>query len=104
LEANIKMDYERMYNKEPLPTYDEIRNFIGNTAVKEFDKIITFIEENYDFNKEICYGGKNYGVMIRFKRSGKTLIYLCPKKNLFFAEFFKAFVISRRALVGSLFR
>ncbi len=47
-----------MYNKEPLPTYDEMRCFIGNGVVKNFDKIVTFIEENYDFNKEIHYGGK----------------------------------------------
>lgn len=77
------MDYERMHNKEPLPTYDEIRRFIGNTSIKNFDKIITFIEENYEFNKEICYGGKNYGVLIRFRRSGKTLLSLFPEKNCF---------------------
>ncbi len=29
------MDIERMYNKEPLPTYDEMRCFIGNSAVKK---------------------------------------------------------------------
>ncbi|EKS4345357.1 DUF3788 domain-containing protein [Clostridium sporogenes] len=77
------MDLERMYNKEPLPTYDEMRCFIGNSAVKNFDKIVTFIEENYDFNKEIHYGGKNYGVLIRFRRSGKTLLSLFPEKNGF---------------------
>ncbi|CAM2762635.1 DUF3788 family protein [Clostridium sporogenes] len=77
------MDLERMYNKEPLPTYDEMRGFIGNSAVKNFDKIVTFIEENYDFNKEIHYGGKNYGVLIRFRRSGKTLLSLFPGKNSF---------------------
>ncbi|NMM62597.1 DUF3788 family protein [Clostridium sp. P21] len=77
------MDYERMHNKEPLPTYEEIRNFIGNIEVKKFDKVIAFIEENYNFNKEICYGGKNYGVLIRFRRSGKTLLSLFPEKNCF---------------------
>ena len=77
------MNYERMHNKEPLPTYDGIRDFIGNTAVKEFDKVIAFIEENYDYSKDICYGGKNYGVLIRYKRSGKTLITLFPEKDRF---------------------
>lgn len=72
-----------MYNKEPLPTYDEIRCFIGNNVVKKFDEVINFIEENYDFNKEICYGGKNFGVLIRFRRSGKTLISIFPEKNCF---------------------
>ncbi len=72
-----------MYNKEPLPTYDEMRCFIGNSVVKNFDKIVTFIEENYDFNKEIHYGGKNYGVLIRFRRSGKTLLSLFPEKIVF---------------------
>ncbi len=72
-----------MHNKEPLPTYEEIRNFIGNTVEKEFDKIITFIEGNYGFSKEVCYGGKNYGVLLRFKKSGKTLITLFPEKDCF---------------------
>jgi len=70
-----------MYIKEPLPTYNEIRNFIGNTAIKRFDKIIAFIEKNYDFTKEICYGGKNYGVLIRFRRNKKTLLSIFPEKN-----------------------
>lgn len=77
------MDYLRMYNKEPLPTYDEIRDFIGASAVKNFDRIMGFIEENYDFDKEIVFGGKNYGVMVRFRKSGKTLVCLFPEKDGF---------------------
>jgi hypothetical protein len=77
------MDYERMHKIELLPTFDEMRNFIGDTAVKEFDRIITFIEENYALRKEICYGGKNYGVLIRYKKGNKTLITLFPEKNSF---------------------
>jgi hypothetical protein len=78
-----KMDYIRMYNKEPLPTYDEIREFIGTAAVKSFDRIMGFIEINYDFDKEIVFGGKSYGVMVRFRKSGKTLICLFPEKDCF---------------------
>lgn len=75
------MYYERMHIKDPLPTYNEIRNFIGNTAIKRFDKLIAFIEKNYDFTKEICYGGKNYRVLIRFRRNKKTLLSIFPEKN-----------------------
>ena len=70
-----------MHNKEPLPTLDEMRSFIGDTT--HFNKIFAFIDENYDFNPEIVYGGKKFGVLIRYRRSGKTLLSLFPEKNCF---------------------
>jgi len=77
------MEYERIYNKDPLPSYDEIRNFIGDIAVMQFDRLVEFVEENYDFDKEVYFGGKNYGVMVRFRKSGKTLLSIFPEKNGF---------------------
>jgi hypothetical protein len=77
------MEYERIYNKDPLPSYDEIRNFIGDIAVRQFDRLVKFVEENYNFNKEVYFGGKNYGVMLRFRKSGKTLLSIFPEKNGF---------------------
>lgn len=74
------MEYQRIYQKDPLPTYGEIRGFIG-TAVGSFDDIIGFIEKNYDFEREIYYGGRKFGIMVRYRRKGKTLIQIFPEKD-----------------------
>ncbi|KPU46143.1 hypothetical protein OXPF_02530 [Oxobacter pfennigii] len=66
-----------------MPSYDEIRDFIGDIAVMQFDRLIEFVEENYDFDKEIYFGGKNYGVLVRFRKNGKTLLSIFPEKNGF---------------------
>jgi hypothetical protein len=73
---------ERIYTKEPLPDIAEIRKFIKlKNAVKAFDSLIKFIDDNYYFEQEICYGGENYGVMVRFRKNGKTLVSIFPEKN-----------------------
>jgi len=77
------MQYERIYTKEPLPTFEELRSFIGSPAVKVFDQLIAFLDEHYDFVREINFGEKNYGVMVRYRKSGKTLLGIFPERNGF---------------------
>ena len=76
------MEYQRIYQKDPLPKYTELRKFIGK-AVLPFDEIITFLDKNYDFQREIYFGGKNFGVMVRYRKNGKTLIQIFPEKDGF---------------------
>lgn len=75
------MMHERIYKDDPLPTYEEIRAFIGKKGVKVFNKLITHLNNNYNFQPEIYYGGKNYGVLIRYRRSSKTLVSIFPEKD-----------------------
>lgn len=75
------MTYERICVKEPLPTFKELRAFIGEKSVKVFDKLISYLDDHYNFEKEIYYGGMNYGVMVRYRKSGKTLVGIFPEKE-----------------------
>ncbi len=77
------MVYDRIYTKEPLPSFEEIRSFIGEPAVNVFDRLISFLDQHYDFTREIYFGGKNYGVMVRYRKSGKTLLGIFPERNGF---------------------
>ena len=75
---------ERIYTKEPLPDMAEIRNFIeSKKALKAFDALNEFVLNNYYFEQEICYGGKKFGVMVRYRKNGKTLVSIFPEKNKF---------------------
>jgi len=76
------MEYERIYQKSPLPEYSELIKFIDK-ALTSFNEIINFIDKNYDFKREIYFGGKKYGVMIRYRKNEKTLIQIFPEKDGF---------------------
>lgn len=75
---------ERIYCESPLPNIEEIRKFIkSKKAVKAFDSLLDFLDNNYNFEQEIYFGGKKFGVMLRYRRNGKTLISIFPEKNAF---------------------
>jgi hypothetical protein len=76
--------HERIFNQDPLPNIEEIRKFIKlKKAVKAFDALISFLDENYNFEQEIHFGGQESGVMVRYRKNGKTLVSICPEKNAF---------------------
>jgi hypothetical protein len=75
---------ERIYKESPLPDLEEIRKFIkSKKAVKAFDSLLEFLDNNYNFEQEIYFGGAKFGVMLRYRRNGKTLISIFPEKNAF---------------------
>lgn len=75
---------ERIYQESPLPDLEEIRKFIkSKKAVKAFDSLLEFLDNNYNFEQEIYFGGAKFGVMLRYRRNGKTLISIFPEKNAF---------------------
>ncbi|NDV95718.1 DUF3788 family protein [Dysgonomonas sp. 521] len=75
---------ERIYREEPLPDIAEIRKFIkSKKAVKAFDTLLEFLDNNYNFEQEIYFGGKKFGVMLRYRKNGKTLVSIFPEKNAF---------------------
>lgn len=76
------MEYQRIFQKDPLPKYEDLKSFIGK-SLSSFEEIINFIDEHYDFKMEIYFGGKNYGVMVRYRKNGKTLIQIFPEKDGF---------------------
>ncbi|MDR0825267.1 MAG: DUF3788 domain-containing protein [Prevotella sp.] len=76
--------HERIFNQDPLPDIKEIRKFIKlRKAVKAFDSLLVFLDENYNFEQEIYFGGQESGVMVRYRKNGKTLVSVVPEKNAF---------------------
>lgn len=72
----------RIHQKEPLPSLEEIKTFIDSSkTVKTFESLLKYLNSNYDFSEEIVSGGKKNGVMIRYRKSGKTLVNIFPEKK-----------------------
>jgi len=75
---------ERIYRQEPLPDLAELRSFIkSKKAIKAFDSLLDFLDTNYNFEQQIFFGGKKFGVMLRYRKNGKTLVSIFPEKNAF---------------------
>jgi len=78
------MTYMRMLDKEHEPTEAEIQDTLGEAAPAWVD-LRQYIADYYTFMPEMDFGGKNYGWMIRYRRSGKTLCSLYPERGAFTA-------------------
>lgn len=73
---------DRIYTKDPLPDLKELKTFISSKkAIKLFESLLKFLDDNYNFEQEIVFGGKNYGVMVRYRKNGKTLVSIFPEKD-----------------------
>jgi hypothetical protein len=76
------MLYERLLDKSCTPTNKDILNTIGDKS-DLWLSIHQFIEDNYNFNKELAFFSKNYGWTVRYRKSKKTLISCFPEKGAF---------------------
>lgn len=65
--------YERMLNKQAIPTYEELCSYCGSTS-ELFQSLHSFLAEHYTTMQEICFPyGKEYGWGVTH-RKGKKLI------------------------------
>jgi hypothetical protein len=78
------MMYERFLDKGKKPNKQEIEKSMGNLYPLwiEIDK---YIEEKYDFTKELIFFTKKYGWSIKYRKSGRTMLYLFPEQGAFSA-------------------
>lgn len=76
------MSYERLLNKNNRPTNQDILDTIGDKSDLWFG-LHQFIENNYDFNKELAFFSKNYGWTVRYRKSKKTLVSCFPENGAF---------------------
>jgi len=76
------MTYERFLNKSKKPKQEEILKAIGEN-VSLWEGIHKYIEENYDFTKEIKFFTKKYGWTIRYKKKTRTMVYFFPEFGAF---------------------
>ena len=76
------MQYQRLLNKEKRPSEEEIIETIGEKSSLWLE-IHEFVGKNFDFFPELVFFTKKYGWTIRYRKSGKTLIYFFPEDNAF---------------------
>ncbi|MHA2386034.1 MAG: DUF3788 domain-containing protein [Candidatus Thorarchaeota archaeon] len=74
---------ERMIGRDHEPTKKQILEFIGTKASKSWMALEEFMTMNYDFQPELSYWGDKNGWILRYRRSGKTLVSLYPEKGGF---------------------
>ncbi len=78
------MLYERLLDKASKPTDQDILDTVGDRSAL-WVSIHQFIEDNYNFNKELAFFSKNYGWTVRYRKSKKTLVSCFPEKGAFSA-------------------
>ncbi len=76
------MSFERLLNKEGIPSENDIDEYIGS-RIAMWKDIHEYMSGNYDFLPELAFFTKKYGWTIRYKRKGKTLCYFFPEKEAF---------------------
>ena len=76
--------HQRMLNRDHKPTKSDMITFISNAeAISAWNQIQGYLETHYDLLMETIYYGDNYGWVVRYRKSGRTLVSLFPEKNSF---------------------
>ncbi len=74
--------YERMLNKQSVPTENEINEYIGSASVKNMKSIKESLEKLFEINMELKFPfGNNYGWGYKVSSKSKHLFYLFFEKN-----------------------
>ncbi|RPI32130.1 MAG: DUF3788 domain-containing protein [Chloroflexota bacterium] len=72
-------------DKTQPPSAEELRAALG-LAYPLWERLIKFIDDNYQMAVELSYGGKNYGWNLWYRKSGKPLVSLYPKEGCLVAQ------------------
>ena len=76
--------HQRMLERTQKPTEPNITDHISNAdAISAWKQIQDYLETHYDLLKETIYYGDKYGWLIRYRKSGRTIVSLFPEKNSF---------------------
>ncbi len=76
--------HQRMLNRDQKPTKSDIITFISNAeAISAWNQIHEYLETHYDLLMETIYYGDNYGWVVRYRKSGRTIVSLFPEKDSF---------------------
>ena len=78
------MSYVSFLNRGIKPKTEEIENTIGD-KLPLWHEIHKYIEEKYDFFKELAFFTKKYGWSIKYRKPGRTMLYLFPEQGAFSA-------------------
>ena len=82
LEESDYMTYVRLLDKGNKPNKEEIKKIIGE-KLSLWLEIHKYIDENYDFTKELVFFTKKYGWSIRYRNKGRTMSYFFPENGAY---------------------
>jgi len=51
------MSFERMLDKEHVPKREDIIDYLGKDATEAWNDIVSFLQDNYNFEPETVFGG-----------------------------------------------
>lgn len=72
----------RLLNSEIIPDYENIIKFIGSKKVQDtWKNLLAFIDNSYNLDKKILFGGKKYGWAVQYKKSKKTIVTIFPERE-----------------------
>ncbi len=72
-------------DKTHMPSEGEMKTAMG-AAYPLWQKLLMFIEENYQMPGELSFGGQKYGWNLWYRKSGKSLVSLYPQADSFIAQ------------------
>jgi hypothetical protein len=76
--------HQRMFNRSQKPTESDISAFISDAnAIAAWKEIQEHLSTHYDLRVETIYYGDNYGWLVRYRKSKRTIVSLFPEKNSF---------------------
>src|SRR5690554_4695932 len=76
--------HSRMLNKLLVPTREDMEKFIENKEVVTlWNKLHKYIDDFYNFNEIIKYGGKSFGWIVNYRYGSKSMLSLYPERNAF---------------------
>ena len=67
-------------DKNHLPTEAEVTAALGSKKAV-WDRLVSFMQEQYELQAELTYGGKNYGWNLWYRKAGKSLVSFYPHQE-----------------------
>jgi hypothetical protein len=74
---------ERLLGRDNEPTTEQIYEYIGKKSLNAWNTLHEFVTINYDFELDLSYWGDKHGWILRYRKSGKTLVSFYPEKGGF---------------------
>ena len=72
-------------DKAQPPAQEDLQEAMGN-VFPLWERLLRFIQTNYQLPGEMSYGGKKYGWNMWYRKSGKSLTSLYPQQGGFVAQ------------------
>jgi hypothetical protein len=79
------VNHERLLDQNVQPTPEDMARHIGGKPRELWRSLTEYLSLHYRHVPELDFGGRKYGWSIRYRRGGKTLVTLFPKRGAFTA-------------------